>query len=265
MLKIAVCMKQVPALNEGKMDESTGTIVRKDIPPVINPYDLAALEAALRIKDTKDTEISVFTMGPQGAESLLKEAFAMGADTGYLITDRAFAGADAVATAYTLAQAIQARGPYDLMICGRQTTDGDTAQVSSAIASFLNLPNVNWVTELQEVTETSVTVCGDDGDSLMTCRMNYPCLISVEREAYIPRIPSLRAKMASRKKQIQTLTLGDFPDSNPERYGMAGSGTKVVKIFTPKQLEHSPVAGMDGTSAAAYILQILTEQMGGGV
>ena len=129
-MKIAVCMKQVPATSQGDMDKKTGVMIRSGLQAIVNVYDLAALEAALRIKEQCGGVIHVFTMGPDKAEMVLREAFAMGADEGYLICDKAFAGADVLATSYTLTQAIKSVDDYDMILCGRQTTDGDTAQVS---------------------------------------------------------------------------------------------------------------------------------------
>ena len=262
MLNIAVCMKQVPALNEGKMDESTGTLVRKDIPPVINPYDLTALEAALRVREACGGSVTVFTMGPPGAESLLRESFAMGADAAYLITGREFAGADAVATAYTLSQAICARGPFDLILCGRQTTDGDTAQVSGAIAEFLRIPSVNWVSAFEDMTDAAITVSASETNGTAVLRLTYPCLLSVERELFTPRIPGLKAKMASRKMQPGQIGISDLPDQDPEHFGMRGSSTRVVKIFSPISPEHRPAQALNGEQAAEVILQYISQQGG---
>jgi len=255
-------MKQVPAINEGKMDEKKGTLIRKDLPPVINPYDLSALETALRLKDSHGAAVIVFTMGPQSAESLLKEAFAMGADEGYLISDRSFAGADAIVTSYTLAQAIDSKGPFDMVICGRQTTDGDTAQVSGATARFMDIPHVNWVTELSEISEASVTLLSRMEQSVITAKMSFPCLISVERSICIPRIPTLASQIKSMKKSVELITLNDLEDSNPEHYGMNGSATKVVKIFSPESAKHFEVAALGGKEAARYILDILESLSG---
>lgn len=256
-MRIAVCMKQVPAVNEGKMDEKKGTLIRKDLPPIVNPYDMYALETALRLKDSHGAVVAVFTMGPKNAESLLKEAFAMGADEGYLISDKSFAGADAIATSYTLAQAIDSKGPFDMVICGRQTTDGDTAQVSGATARFMGIPHVNWVIDLVEVTDTSVTMLSRMEQNVITAKMSFPCLISVERSICTPRIPSLASQIRSKKKSVGLITLKDLGDNNPDHYGMKGSATRVVKIFSPESAEQFEVAMLGGKEAAKYIMDIL--------
>lgn len=203
MLKIAACMKQVPALNEGKMDRGMGTLIRKDIPPVINVYDLTALEAALQLKENQGGTVTVFSMGPESVDSLLQEASAMGADHTVRLTGTAFAGADAIATAYALAQAIKVRGPFDLILCGRQTTDGDTAQVGGAIAQFLEIPSLYWVSQIADVTPESCIVRARTTNGTAVYRIKCPCLLTVERELATPRIPGLRAKWPhGRKKRI---------------------------------------------------------------
>lgn len=265
MLQIAVCMKQVPALNEGKMDEGMGTLIRKDIPPVINVYDLTALEAALRLKEEQGGTVTVFSMGPESAESLLGEAFAMGADRCVLVTGPEFAGADAVATAYTLAQAITARGPFDLILCGRQTTDGDTAQVGGAIAQFLDIPSVYWVSHIHGATPEGCTVTALTAKGQASCRVDFPCLLAVERELAVPRIPGLRAKIAAKKRRPEILTLQELPDRDPAHYGRQGSGTRVIKIFSPREPEPAAAVSMDGKEAAACILGWLDEPTEGGV
>lgn len=163
-MRIAVFMKQVPAYSQGNMDEKTGVIIRTGLPSIVNVYDLAALETALRIKEKIGGEVVVFTMGPDKAEDVIRDAFAMGADDGYLICDRAFAGADVLATSYTLTQALKSTGNFDIILCGKQTTDGDTAQVSGAVAKWMNIPHMNWINELLEITERDIQVkCQLDG------------------------------------------------------------------------------------------------------
>ncbi len=265
MLQIAVCMKQVPALNEGKMDEGMGTLIRKDIPPVVNVYDLTALEAALRLKEEHGGTVTVFSMGPESAESLLREAFAMGADRSVLVTGPEFAGADAVATAYALAQAIKVKGPFDLILCGRQTTDGDTAQVGGAIAQFLDIPSVYWVSRIHAATPEGCTVTALTAKGQASCRVDFPCLLTVERELAVPRIPGLRAKIAAKKRQPECLTLRELPDRDPAHYGRQGSGTRVIKIFSPREPEPAAAVSMGGKEAAACILGWLDEPAEGGI
>lgn len=236
-MKIAVCMKQVPATSEGNMDKETGVLIRAGLSAIVNVYDLAALEAALQIREQEGGEIHVFTMGPQKAEGVLREAFAMGADEGYLICDRAFAGADVLATSYTLMQAITSVGEYDLIICGRQTTDGDTAQVSGAVASWMKIPHINWVTQIKPKEDGWVSMSYCMEGRMVSADVKLPCLASVEREAYTPRMPSLKLKISGKKKPIHLITLEELEDQEKEHYGLAGSATRVRKIFPPTRTE----------------------------
>lgn len=254
-MRIAVCMKQVPARVQGDMDPETGVIRRDRLQTTVNRYDLSALEAALRIKDANaDCRIDVFTMGPERAKELLRTAFAMGADNGYLICDRAFGGADVLATSYTLHQAIQAAGTYELILCGRQTTDGDTAQVSGALAQWMEVPHLNWVNQILELGESDGTVCVETEEEKLTLRLPMPCVLSVEQDLYQPRMPILRLKMAAKKKPITQLSLESFDDTDPEHYGLRGSATRVRKIYPPEPIAHQPVLQESAEAAARHIL-----------
>lgn len=254
-MRIAVCMKQVPARSQGDMDPETGVIRRSVLQTMVNRYDLSALEAALRWKEAEpDSRVDVFTMGPAKAEEVLRMAFAMGADCGYLITDHAFGGADVLATSYTLSQAIRAVGNYDLILCGRQTTDGDTAQVSGALAQWLDIPHLNWVERFKRCDLTTLITEVHTECERMEITIPMPCLISVESAQYQPRMPSLRLKIAAKKKPICVLGRHQLADSNVEHYGFKGSATKVKKIYPPKPVEHQPVFEGGAEQAAQYIL-----------
>ncbi len=258
-MKIAVCMKQVPKVSEGKMDAQTGVLLRDGLGTTVNVYDLAALEAALRIKDLYgDTVIDVFTMGPIKAEDVLGEAYAMGADQGYLVCDPAFAGADVLATSYTLMQAIKSVGGYDLILCGRQTTDGDTAQVSGALARWLSMPHINWVQQIIAVTQEEIEVCSLTEHEKVYARCCFPCLISVEKDCFIPRMPSLKLRLAAKKNgQSIRLTLADLQDKEKEHYGLKGSATLVKKIYSPHPTGKQPIMRMQPQDAARYIADVL--------
>jgi electron transfer flavoprotein beta subunit len=240
-MKSAVCMKQVPAESSGLMDEKTGVIVRAGLKSEVNSYDLSALEAALRIRETVPAEIHVFTMGPPKAEEVIRVAFSMGADKGFLISDPAFSGADVLATSYTLYQAINTAGKYEMILCGRQTTDGDTAQVSGALAQWMNLPHANWVSGIEAVSETSVIVEQKTEREQVRLKLPLPCLLSVEREEFLPRMPSLRLKMAAGKKPFVSFERKNFTDQNPEHYGLRGSATRVKKIYPPPRMQPQPL------------------------
>ena len=203
-MKIAVCMKQVPADKETRMDPEKGTLIRNGN-VTTNPYDLSALELALTFKERYDAQVDVFTMGPQSASSLIYEAYALGIDHGYLISDKSFAGADVLATSYTLAQAIRSIDSYDLILCGKQSVDGDTAQTGPAIAAHLNLPYACFVREITDLDEDRIEVISEYSENLMKLSLPFPCLICVNREIATIRIATLKNKLAAKKKKIITI------------------------------------------------------------
>lgn len=256
-MKIAVCMKQVPATSEGDMDPETGMLKRAGLEAIVNIYDLAALEAALRLKEQTGARIHVFTMGPQKAEAVLREAYAMGADTGHLVCGREFAGADVLATSYTLMQAIRSVGGFDLILCGRQTTDGDTAQVSGALARWIGIPHFNWVKQMEYGGGRSVRVTYRMEQRAVEAEVRLPCLLSVEREPFIPRMPSLKLKISGKKKPVNRITIEDFENQNREDYGLSGSATKVKKIFPPERTKKKEIVSLDKKAAADYIAAVI--------
>ena len=194
-MEILVCIKQVPGTSEVEVDEETGVLKRSGIESKMNPYDLYALETAMRIKADIGAKISVLSMGPPQAKEVIREAFMMGVDEGALLSDRKFAGADVLATAFTLSQGVKKMGLPDLIICGRQTTDGDTAQVGPELAEFLGIPHVANITELLKVTEASIVAIVDLPDTVQTVEIEFPCLITVEKGIFEPRLPSFKLKM----------------------------------------------------------------------
>lgn len=233
-LKIIVCIKQVPGTTHVAIDEKTGVLKREGVESKINPYDLYALETALRLKEQHpDLTTVALTMGPRQAEQSLREALMMGIDEAVLISDRRFAGADVLATAQTLSQAILTIGDLGLILCGQQTTDGDTAQVGPEIAEFLDLPHAANVTALFDFTPQSISAHMDLPVTVETIRMQVPCLISVNKGIHTPRLPSFKLKKTTRHLPIKILTLNDLPDTNPQHYGLDGSPTQVVRIFPP--------------------------------
>ena len=261
-MKIAVCMKQVPAYSEGSMDEKTGALIRQGLQTISNIYDVSALEAALQIKEQTEAEISVFTMGPKSAEAVVREAYSLGADAGYLICDNAFAGADVLSTSYTLMQTMKDKN-FDLILCGRQTTDGDTAQVSGALAHWLGIAHINWVVSFIEITKKDICVSYVLNGEEITALVPYTCLLSVEKNMFVPRMPSLKLKMAAKKKPVQLISLNDIEDSNASHYGFSGSATRVVRIFPPTKTTKQPPEMMGANAAAEKILQLLKVAEGG--
>ena len=179
-MKIIVCMKQVPASSRVDIDPETGNLKRGSAGQRTNPYDLYALECALQIREKTGGTVTVLTMGPGQAESMIRDAYSMGADEGVILSDRKFAGSDVLATSYTLSQGIELLGGADLILCGRQTTDGDTAQIGPAIAEHLHIPHCAWVSAIEEADAEQITLKQDFGSVTQISRMHYPCLVRSE-------------------------------------------------------------------------------------
>ncbi len=236
-MEIFVCIKQVPSTNKVQVDEVTGVLKRDGVDSKMNPYDLFALEMALRLKERHGGRVVVGTMGPPQAQSVVREAFMMGADAGYLFSDRRLGGADVLATSYTLAQAIQSVGDFDLIFCGKQTTDGDTAQVGPAIAEHMNIPHAAWVSDI-EVMDGGVQVRQQLQEVIATVWMGFPCLVTVEQDICTPRLPSLKRGKVVKDWPIPVVGLDSFMDTMPEHYGLSGSPTQVERIFPPEREQH---------------------------
>ncbi len=233
MINITTCIKQVPGTTKVDVDPETGVLIRDGIESKMNPYDLYALETALQIKATQDATITVISMGPPQATEIIKEAYMMGADDGLLLSDRKFAGADVLSTAYTLSQGIITKGMPDLIICGKQTTDGDTAQVGPEIAEFLGIPHVANVVRIHEIKSDGIVIDMDMPNSIETVAVSFPCLITVEKGIYQPRLPSFRRKLKTKDRRVNRLAMKHFPDQDERRYGLKGSPTRVIRIFPP--------------------------------
>jgi electron transfer flavoprotein beta subunit len=233
-MKIIVCIKQVPATQNVQIDPKTGSLMRWAATTKMNPFDLVALEAALQLKDRSSAEITVITMGPNAAKAVLTEALSMGADKGILISDKAFAGADVLATSHTLSYAIEAlKIDYDLLLCGQQTTDGDTAQVGPSIAALLNIPHISYVRKLISNPNT-FTVESIINDDRLIAEIKKPCLLTIDKDFAQARYPSYWKLIETINTPIQIITLADL--KNPDtinHIGQAGSPTSVLKIYPP--------------------------------
>lgn len=232
-MEILVCIKQVPGTSKVEVDPVTGVLKRDGVDSKMNPYDLYALETALRIRESKGGYIKVITMGPPQASDIIKEAYMMGADEGALVTDRKFAGADVLATSYTISQGVRKMGKFDLILCGKQTTDGDTAQVGAEMAEYLGIPHIANVLSIIEIKEKSIVVEMDMPNTIEVAEVKFPCLLTVEKDIFQPRLPSYRKKLETKERQIMTITLDDFIDKNEKKYGLNGSPTQVERIFPP--------------------------------
>lgn len=233
-MEILVCIKQVPGTTEVKIDEETGVLKRDGVDSKMNPYDLYAIETALKIKEKNGASIKVISMGPPQAEEIIREAYMMGVDGGVLLTDRRFAGSDVLATSYTLSQGIKKLGSPDLIICGKMTTDGDTAQVGPELAEFLGIPHVSNVLKIISVGDTSIIVETDMGDAIEVVEIQYPCLITVEKGIFQPRLPSFKLRLATKDREIPYMNLSNLEDQNEDNYGLSGSPTQVKRVFPPQ-------------------------------
>lgn len=233
-MNIVVCIKQVPGTTKVKINPETGTLIRDGVEAVVNPFDEYAIEEALRIKERVGGVVKVITMGPPQAEAALRSAIAMGADEGYLISDRAFAGSDTWATSYTLSKGIQTLGKIDLIICGKQAIDGDTAQVGPGVAEMLDLPFVAWVRKIEEISDTHLKVERMMEEGYDVVEMPLPGLITVVKEINTPRMASLKGKMKAKSAKISVLNVSSIP-VDEERLGLKGSPTQVLRSFVPER------------------------------
>jgi len=232
-MKIIVCVKQVPDAKDVRLDPETNTLAREGVESIMNPYDQHALEAAVALKEAVGGQVTVMTMGPPQAEEVLRQAISCGADDTILISDRSFAGADTWATSYTLAKAVEKNGNFDLIICGKQAIDGDTAQVGPGLAVRLNIPYATCIQKIRSCDESSIVVerMMDDGYDVLEAP--YPLLITVVKDINQPRVPSLKGKMKAKKAEIIVYSAKDI-GADPACIGLPGSPTQVVKVFPPE-------------------------------
>ena len=256
-MKIVVCIKQVPDTTEIKIDPVTNTLKRDGVPSIINPDDKAALEAALCLKDAYDAEVTVLCMGPPQAKKALSEALAMGADRAILLTDRAFAGADTLATSRTLAAAIR-KLEYDLIIGGRQAIDGDTAQVGPQLAEHLALPQVTYAAAIDyDKKSNTFKVVRQLEDRRQTVEVEGPVLITVLSAMNKPRYMRVKRLVELTEPAVWTVADIDIP---PEWLGLKGSPTKVWTTFTKEYNTQKEVLELPAAEAAKVIALKLKEK-----
>ncbi|MFW5694106.1 MAG: electron transfer flavoprotein subunit beta/FixA family protein [Alkalispirochaeta sp.] len=261
-MNIVVPIKQVPETSNVKMDPEKGTMIRDGVESVINPLDLYALEAALRLKEEHGGTVTAMTMGPPPAELAVRQAIAMGCDDGILVSDRKFGGSDTWATSYTLAQAIQKVGAVDLVIAGERATDGDTAQVGPGIAAWLDLPLATYIAHITGVTKNGMKVERLVEEGYQLLEVPFPCVITVVKEIAAPRLPTLSGKKRSKTQEIPLYNAENM-ELDPGSLGLKGSPTKVVKIATPKVTRGGTVvsaSGEDGVVRAVDQLMTFLEQ-----
>jgi len=258
-MHIVVCIKQVPDTNDVKIDPETNTLIREGVESIINPFDENAIEAALVLKDTVGAKVTILTMGPPQAETALRDALAMGADEVHLLSDRAFAGSDTLATSYALAQAIKSLDQADLILFGKQAIDGDTAQVGPGVAELLGLPLITYVRKLDvDGEKVQVERVFEDGYEKMETEL--PAVLTILKEANIPRMASLKGRMKAKKAEIPVLTAAAVK-ADEKKVGLKGSPTKVVRIFTPpKKTGGVRIEGTHPLEAAKTVIEKLSEQ-----
>ncbi|MBV5316224.1 MAG: electron transfer flavoprotein subunit beta/FixA family protein [Desulfobulbaceae bacterium] len=232
-MHIIVCVKQVPDAKDVRLDPVTNTLAREGVDSIMNPYDRHALEEAVAIKEQQGGTVTVITMGPPQAEAVLREAIACGADDGVLISDRAFAGADTWATSYTLANAVKTLGAFDLILCGKQAIDGDTAQVGPGLAYRLQVPFATCIQKTRKVSSASIEVERMMDDGFDVLRLPLPALMTVVKDINEPRVASLKGKMKAKKAEIRKFSAADI-GADPQCIGLAGSPTQVVRVFSPE-------------------------------
>lgn len=247
-MNIAVCIKQVPDTTEIKIDPVKNTLIRKGVPSIMNPFDKHALELALSLKDRFGAKVTAISMGPQQAKAVLREALAMGADEGFLVTDRKFGGSDTFATSHILSSAITFLGTFDVILGGKQAIDGDTGQTASSIAEHLDLPRVSQILNLDFLFDNShATVTRQTDDGVEYLESSLPLVCTVIKEANKPRYASIQSTLDSLNAKIDEISLETLRDIiDPSKIGLKGSPTRVKKSFVPERTTEG--VRLDGTA-----------------
>jgi len=242
------------------IDSKTHTLIREGVPSIVNPFDENAVEEGLRIKEKYSGELIVITMGPPQAEEALRKCLAMGVDEAILISDKTFAGSDTLATAYTLSLVIKQLKP-DLIICGKQAIDGDTAQVGPELAEQLGIPQITYVKKVEIPEDNKKNIIlhreTDDGYEIIQCKL--PALITVLKILNEPRYPSIRGILTAKKKEVRVMKSGDLK-ANSTMLGADGSPTQVVNIFTPQPHQKGKLVKLEPKDASKEILNFLQQE-----
>ncbi|SHI94398.1 electron transfer flavoprotein beta subunit [Clostridium amylolyticum] len=233
-MNVMVCIKQVPDTSEINIDAVTGVLKRNEANSQINPYDLYALETALRIKEEKGGKVSVVTLGDKGAAQIIKEAYMMGVDEGFLISHKAFNGSDLYATALILSQVISSFSNLDLIILGKKSTDSGTGHLSSELAELMGFTDTSNVRRIVNIEDSFIIVESDMGDALGTLEIKTPCVLSVEEDIFEPRLLSFRKRLESKDKAIKVISLEDLENTDENFYGLKGSPTHIRTLFSSK-------------------------------
>ncbi len=264
-MEILVCVKQVPDTAEVKIDPVKHTVIRAGVPNIFNPFDKNALEAALQLKEAHEgTKVTLLSMGPDQAKEVLREGLAMGADDAYLLSDRKFGGSDTLATGYSLALAIKKIAAdkgvkFDMILCGKQAIDGDTAQVGPQIAEELKVPQLTYAAKI-DVDGTKVTVKQQNEEGYIVTEVEGPVLITAVKELNEPRFPTIRGTMKAKRREIPILSADDV-GADEAKLGLSGSPTHVRRIFTPPQRTQGLVLNNEDVAVSvATLMEKLTEQ-----
>lgn len=264
-MHIVVCVKQVPDTTEVRINPETNTLDRSSAPAIINPYDSHAVEEAVRIKEQYGGKVTVLSMGPPNAADVIKRCITLGADEGYLLSDRMFAGSDTLATSYILAQGVKRicqEEPFDLIFCGKQAIDGDTAQVGPGIAGRLGIPQLTYVKTVAAVDpeqrEVKVHRKLDEAYEVVVAKM--PCLITVEKEINELRYSSLPNMLRAARYQPVVLGAADL-DADPVMMGLKGSPTSVTKIFAPTQRNQGEILRGDDRIVVSQLVDKLSQRV----
>ena len=258
-MKIVVCIKQVPDTTNVQINPETNTLIREGVESIINPFDEYALEEGVRLKEQYGGETTVLSMGPPQVQDALKDAISRGIDTAVLLSDRAFAGADTLATAYTLAAGVRKLGGADIILMGRQAIDGDTGQVGPGVAENLGIPHVTDIRKIEQIdADGTIIVERLLEDGYVRLKTKLPVLLTVVKEINEPRLPSLRSKMLARKKEIAILNKDEL-EIDSVRIGLNGSPTQVIKIFTPPKSLRGKIFEGQKREAVASLLKELRQ------
>lgn len=258
-MNIVVCIKQVPDTSDVRIDKKTNTLIRSGVKSIINPYDTHAIEEALRIKEEFGGKVTVISMGPEQVKDALKETISLGVDDVFLLSDRAFAGADTLATSYTLAKAIEKLADIDLIFCGKQAIDGDTAQVGPGIAEHLKIPHATYVKEIINFDNKKLTLKKEIENGYEVLEINTPALLTFVKEINEVRFPSIRGILRARKIEVPVWTAEDL-DVDPNAIGLDGSPTQVIWVGTPELNEKGEIFEGNAEDQVKKLLEKLREQ-----
>jgi len=258
-MRICVCVKQVPDTTNVEIDPGTGTLVREGVESVLNPLDVFAVEAGLRVRDAVGGAVTALSLGPPQAEEMLREVLAMGVDEAVLVTGPEFAGSDTWATSYALSRAIEALGGFDLIFCGKQAVDGDTGHVGPELAVHLGLPQATWVRRVRELTGSDLTVecLTDAGHQVL--RLPLPAVLTVLKDIAEPRMPNLRSLRRARFAEVKRLTAQAI-GAEPDQLGLEGSPTRVVRVFTPRSRRAGRIYEEDLERGLEEVADILAQE-----